>query len=78
MDVSENSGFSPQIIQFNRVFYYKPSILGYHYFWKHPYPKFHSNGIFFAGSADEKFQQKPGAKTIPNLKGCSKNLRRKP
>ena len=29
--------FTPQIIhQKNRVFYYKPSILGYHYFWKHP------------------------------------------
>ena len=28
MDVSLNSGFSPQIIHFNRVFHYKPSILG--------------------------------------------------
>ena len=28
MDVSEH---------FNRVFHYKPSILGYPYFWKHPY-----------------------------------------
>ena len=37
MDVSENSGFSPKIIHFNRVFHYKPSILGYPYFWKHPY-----------------------------------------
>ena len=37
MGVSENSGFSPQIIHFNRVFHYKPSILGYHYFRKHPY-----------------------------------------
>ena len=26
----------PQIIHFNRVFHYKPSILGYPYFWKHP------------------------------------------
>ena len=34
MDVSENSG-TPQIIHFNRVFHYKPSILGYPYFWKH-------------------------------------------
>ena len=33
--VSENSGCSPQIIHFNRGFYYKPSILGYPYFWKH-------------------------------------------
>ena len=36
MDVSKNSGYSPQIIHFNRVFHYKPSILGYPYFWKHP------------------------------------------
>ena len=27
----------PQIIYFNMVFHYKPSILGYHYFRKHPY-----------------------------------------
>ena len=36
VDVSENRGISPQIIHFNMVFHYKPSILGYHYFWKHP------------------------------------------
>ena len=36
MDVSKNSWFSPQIIHFNRVFHYKPSILGYPYFWKPP------------------------------------------
>ena len=30
-------GFPPQIIHFKRDFHYKPSILGYHYFWKHPY-----------------------------------------
>ena len=29
MGVSENGGFSPQIIQFNRDFHYKSSILGY-------------------------------------------------
>ena len=28
---------NPQIIHFNRVFHYKPSILGYPYFRKHPY-----------------------------------------
>ena len=33
----------PQIIHFNRVFHYKPSILGYPYFWKHPY----SNSAFW-------------------------------
>ena len=36
MGVSWNGG-TPQIIHFNRVFHYKPSILGYHYFWKHPW-----------------------------------------
>ena len=29
----QKSGY-PQIIHFNRVFHYKPSILGYPYFWK--------------------------------------------
>ena len=33
----KNRGFSPQIIHLNRVFTYKPSILGYPCFWKHPY-----------------------------------------
>ncbi len=28
---------NPQIIHFNRVFHYKPYILGYPYFWKHPH-----------------------------------------
>ena len=36
----KNGGFLkwwyPQIIHFNRIFHYKPSILGYPYFWKHP------------------------------------------
>ena len=30
-------GFPPKSSIFNRVFHYKPSILGYHYFRKHPY-----------------------------------------
>ena len=30
-------GVGPQIIHFNRVLHYKPSILGCPYFWKHPY-----------------------------------------
>ena len=36
MGVSKNNG-TPKSSHFNRVFHYKPSILGYHYFWKHPY-----------------------------------------
>ena len=47
MGVSENSGFYPQIIQFNRVFHYKPSILGYLYFWKHPYELCGGNSNIF-------------------------------
>ena len=35
MDVSENGG-TPKSSYFNRVFRYKPSILGFPYFWKHP------------------------------------------
>ena len=30
----------PQIIHFNWIFHYKPSILGYPNFWKHPYDEF--------------------------------------
>ena len=33
----KNSGFSPQITHFNKVFHYKSSILGYHHLRKHPY-----------------------------------------
>ena len=37
LGVSKNHGTpKSQIIHFNRVFHYKPSILGYHYFWKQP------------------------------------------
>ena len=36
MVVSKNSG-TPKSSHFNRVFHYKPSILGYPYFWKHLY-----------------------------------------
>ena len=37
MDVSENGGFSPQIIHFNSVFhYFHHPFFGYPYFWKHP------------------------------------------
>ena len=28
---------TPKKINFNRGFHYKPSILGYQYFWNHPY-----------------------------------------
>ena len=35
VSIGKNRGY-PQIIHFNKVFHYKPSILGYPYFWKHP------------------------------------------
>ena len=35
VDVSENRGGPPKSSILNRVFHYKPSILGYPYFWKH-------------------------------------------
>ena len=35
MDVSENSGTPKSSILI--IVHYKPSFLGYHYFWKHPY-----------------------------------------
>ena len=37
MGVSKNSGFPPKSSMLMRVFHYKPSILGYPYFWKHLY-----------------------------------------
>ena len=48
MDVSENSGFSPQIIHFNWIFHHKPSILGYHYFLETPI-SFICKMCFFVG-----------------------------
>ena len=36
MGVSKNNA-TPKSSHFNRVFHYKPSILEYHYSWKHPY-----------------------------------------
>ena len=48
MGVSKNNG-TPQISHFNRVFHDKPSILGYPYFWKHPYtkiPKFKDTHVY--------------------------------
>ena len=66
MDVSENSGFSPQIIHFNRVFHYKPSILGYHYFWKHPYGRRYMNTMAEAmfWNDDERSMSTGFSKTV--------------
>ena len=37
MGVSKNRGKNPKSSHVYRVFHYKPSILVYPYFWKHPY-----------------------------------------
>ncbi len=34
---TKNMGKHPKSSHFNRIFHYKPSILGYPYFWKHPF-----------------------------------------
>ena len=47
----------PQIIQFNRVFHYKPSILGYHFFWKHPY--MYTYSILDIGEQDTEHKALP-------------------
>ena len=51
-DTPQNGGFRkwwyPQIIHFNRDFHYKPSILGYPYFWKHPKWCWRAMCFFFA------------------------------
>ena len=39
----------PQIIHFNRVFQYKPSTLGYPYFWKQPYTGYTTSSKVFKG-----------------------------
>ena len=49
LDVSENNG-TPQIIHFNRVFHYKPSILGYPYFWNHPFVDLLINAVLHCRS----------------------------
>ena len=64
MDVSENSGFSPQTIHFNRVFHYKPSILGYPYFWKHPYR-------FFSQMVSLKFKNSCNCSTFHTSLGIA-------
>ena len=65
----------PQIIHFNRVFHYKPSILGYPYFWKHPFgwcsfcngsyhSKFHKKNLVSVGGLGEcpRRSKPPGQK----------------
>ena len=55
----------PQIIHFNMVFHHKPSILGYPYFWKHPYlrektgRRNHHFPVYFSARASRGCPQRP-------------------
>ena len=62
--VSENRG-TPKSSHFNRVFHYKPSILGYPYFWKHPLRQFVSPALKLNSSHQKR-------KSLEELRG--KNL----
>ena len=62
--------FTPQIIHFNRVFHYKPSILGYHYFWKHS----NSSMLYYANKKSSIFILQPLPASISvYLKSCWNN-----
>ena len=62
----KNNG-TPQISHSNKVFHYKPSILGYPYFWKPPYTSTYSTKMSLvelwglAPSSASGFQQKKNA-----------------
>ena len=53
----------PQIINCNRVFPYKPSILGYPYFWKHP-----TNGKLLVWVGDLRDIPTPNPKPVGDRK----------
>ena len=56
MGVSKNSG-TPKSSIFKRVFHYKPSILGYPYFWKYPYKHVHFEATFHFNPSVEKIRR---------------------
>ena len=52
--------FCPQIIHFNRIFHYKPSILGYHFFLESKrIPRVHMNSDLFVTFCGRKWQLLP-------------------
>ena len=59
LGVSKNNG-TPKSSIFNRVFHYKPSILGYPYFWNHPL-------FVFQFTWDSSFHDVPGAACCSDL-----------
>ena len=75
LDVSKNSG-TPKSSHFNRVFHYKSSILGYHYFWKHPTGVYRSNEIIAIFPDDIKVNSwvQSSAEVLPFLHGVSRRM----
>ena len=66
MDVSENFG-TPKSSILAGFFHYKPPILGYPYFWKHPYSYLYLPGL------EEVLNTTPSLMTPPGLHGgCHK------
>ena len=57
--VSKNS-VTPQIIHFNRVFHYKPSIWGHPYFWKYPCTWCYSSSFCHGNERHPSFVQQRG------------------
>ena len=67
---------NPQIMHFKRVFPYKPSFLGYRYFWKHPYIPWKmkqnggleimASGFMFDGFCQQQFvRMHPSSVMVP-------------
>ena len=73
MGVSENSGSSPQIIHFNRVFHYKPSSLGYHFFWKHQGHFFHCSTLAPETTAGLEGSPRSHSSRLPDPRESSTN-----
>ena len=56
----------PQIIHFNRVFHYKPSILGYPYFWKHLFQAIFTSQEHHPKNAPPNLAKTPQRKRQPS------------
>ena len=66
MGVSKNNG-APKSFNFHKVFHYKPSILGYPYFLKHPYRSQKWQGFAAGDTFDHRFQLQVHR---PSRRGC--------
>ena len=76
--VSKKYGY-PQIIHFNKMFHYKPSILGYPYFWKHPHLSMVDFLFFADGSNDQTaLVGRRSRRQLPQTAGGLRAQTRKP